>query len=134
MLSRFSCVRLFATLWTAARQAPLSMGTLQARLLEWVVMPSSRGSSGLGLNLHLLCLLHRRPILYCGAPGEDLPLPQPFQKHFAKGLRVIGRKATEKRKSGREHSVLAAISHVKGAGLHPFNRHYLYPLITACAP
>ena len=28
-----------------ALQAPLSMGTLQARILEWVAMPSSRGSS-----------------------------------------------------------------------------------------
>ena len=26
-------------------QAPLSMGILQARILEWVVMPSSRASS-----------------------------------------------------------------------------------------
>ena len=26
MLSQFSCVRLFATLWTVASQAPLSMG------------------------------------------------------------------------------------------------------------
>ena len=26
MLSRFSCVRLFETLWTVAHQAPLSMG------------------------------------------------------------------------------------------------------------
>ena len=31
MLSRFSHVPLFVTLWTAAWQAPLSMGTLQAR-------------------------------------------------------------------------------------------------------
>ena len=28
-----------------ARQDPLSMGILQARILEWVAMPSSRGSS-----------------------------------------------------------------------------------------
>ena len=34
-----------ATLWTVARQAPLSMGILQARILEWVAMLSSRGSS-----------------------------------------------------------------------------------------
>ena len=40
MLSHFSCVRLFATLWTVARQAPLSMEILQARILEWVAMPS----------------------------------------------------------------------------------------------
>ena len=35
----------FVTPWTVARQAPLSMGILQARILEWVAMPSSRGSS-----------------------------------------------------------------------------------------
>ena len=34
-----------ATPWTVAHQAPLSMGILQARILEWVAMPSSRGSS-----------------------------------------------------------------------------------------
>ena len=31
--------------WTVAHQAPLSMGILQARILQWVAMPSSRGSS-----------------------------------------------------------------------------------------
>ena len=31
--------------WTVARQAPLSMEILQARILEWVAMPYSRGSS-----------------------------------------------------------------------------------------
>ena len=40
-----SHVRLFATPWTVAHQAPLSMGILQARILEWVHFPSSRGSS-----------------------------------------------------------------------------------------
>ena len=45
MLSHFSRVQLFTTLWTVARQAPLSMGILQAKTLEWVAMPSSRGSS-----------------------------------------------------------------------------------------
>ena len=40
-----SCVWLFATPWTVAFQAPLSMGILQVRILEWVAMPFSRGSS-----------------------------------------------------------------------------------------
>ena len=31
--------------WTAAHQAPLFMGILQTRILEWVAMPSSRRSS-----------------------------------------------------------------------------------------
>ena len=34
MLSHFSCVRLFATLWAVAHQAPLSMRILQARIME----------------------------------------------------------------------------------------------------
>ena len=33
-----SCVRLFSIPWTVACQAPLSMGILQARILEWVAI------------------------------------------------------------------------------------------------
>ena len=35
-----SCPTL-ATPWTVAHQAPLSMGVLQARILEWVAIPFS---------------------------------------------------------------------------------------------
>ena len=45
VLNRFSRVLLFVTLRIVAVEAPLSMGILQARILEWVAMPSSRGSS-----------------------------------------------------------------------------------------
>ena len=45
VVSHFSYVLLSVTLWTVAHQALLSMGTLQARTLECVAMPSSRGSS-----------------------------------------------------------------------------------------
>ena len=38
-------VRRFVTPWTVAHQAPLSVGILQARILEWLAMASSRGSS-----------------------------------------------------------------------------------------
>ena len=40
-----SCVWFFATPWTAALQAPLFMWILQARILEWVAISFSRGSS-----------------------------------------------------------------------------------------
>ena len=50
MLSHFSHVQLIATLWTVAHQAPLSMGILQARILEWVAMPSSRGLPNPGIE------------------------------------------------------------------------------------
>ena len=54
-----SCVWLFATPWTITCRAPLSMGILQTRTLEWVAMPfyceifPTQGS-----NPHLLHLLH----------------------------------------------------------------------------
>ena len=40
-----SCLILFVTTWTVAHQVPVSMGILQARILEWDAMPSSRESS-----------------------------------------------------------------------------------------
>ena len=45
MLSFFSCVWLFVTVWTIAPPGSSVHGILQARILEWVAMPSSRGSS-----------------------------------------------------------------------------------------
>ena len=55
LLSR---VQLFVTPWTAALQAPLSMGILQARILEWVAMPPSRDLPNPGIPNY-------RQILYC---------------------------------------------------------------------
>ena len=43
----------FVTPWAVACQAPLSMGILQARILEWVAMPSSRGSSQPRDQIHI---------------------------------------------------------------------------------
>ena len=45
MLNCFSHGQLFVTLWTVARQAPLSIGIIQARIMEWVAMSYSRRSS-----------------------------------------------------------------------------------------
>ena len=45
VLSYCSRVQLYGTLWTVARQAPLSMGSSRQKMLEWVAMPSSGGSS-----------------------------------------------------------------------------------------
>ena len=39
-----------------ACQAPLYMGILQARILEWVAMPSSRGSSQPSDRTHVSCI------------------------------------------------------------------------------
>ena len=61
VLSHFSCVRLFGTLWTVAQSSSVC-GILQARILEWVAMPSSRGSSLPGDRTCISCT--GRQILY----------------------------------------------------------------------
>ena len=43
------------TLWTVAHQAPLSMGILQVRILEWVAIPSSRGTFQPRDRTHVSC-------------------------------------------------------------------------------
>ena len=58
MLSCFSHIWLSVTLWTVAHQASLSVGFLQARILEWVAMPSSRRSSRPRNWSCVSCLLH----------------------------------------------------------------------------
>ena len=74
MLSCLSFVQLFALLWTVAPpQAPLSMVFLQARILQWVAMSSSRGIFPIQWsNPSLLWLLHCSQILYQWAPRETL--------------------------------------------------------------
>ena len=47
MLSHFSCVQLFATLWTVARQAPLSMGF--SRQEYWNGLPGDLPGPGMEL-------------------------------------------------------------------------------------
>ena len=59
MLSPFSHVRLFATLWTVTCLGFSVHGILQARILEWVAMPSSRGSSQARNRTPISCLKGR---------------------------------------------------------------------------
>ena len=53
-----SCPTLFESMDCVSPGSSV-LGILQARILEWGAMPSSRGSFlNKGLNWHLLCLLH----------------------------------------------------------------------------
>ena len=67
-------VRLFVTPGTTACQAPLSMGILQARILEWVAMPPSRGSSQPRDQTHVSAL-----------QADSLP-SEPQEKHRNTGV------------------------------------------------
>ena len=50
---------LSVTSWTVVRHAPLSMGILQARILEWVAMLSSGGSSQPRYQIQVSCIAGR---------------------------------------------------------------------------
>ena len=75
MLNCFCHVQLFATLWTVACQAPLSMGILQTRILEWAAMPSSRGSSqprDQTLILYVSCLGRQALYHWCHLGTQEI--------------------------------------------------------------
>ena len=73
MLSHLTYVWLFATPWTVAPQAPLSMG-FPSESTEAGVLPSSRGSSWPRDLTHVnLCLLHSQT--------GSLPLASPGKPH-----------------------------------------------------
>ena len=58
VLSRFSCVQLFVTLWTIARQALLSMELSRQDYWSVLPCPSPEDLPTEGLNPHLLHLLN----------------------------------------------------------------------------
>ena len=72
MLSRSVVSNSSATPWTVARLAPLSMGILQAGILEWVAMPSSRGSSRPRdqTRISSVSCMGRRVLYHLAPPGK----------------------------------------------------------------
>ena len=62
----------FVTTWTVADQAHLSMGILQARILEWLAVHFSRGSSRPGIKPACPALAGR--FFTTEPPGKPLDL------------------------------------------------------------
>ena len=87
VLSCFSCVWLFATIWTVALQAPLFMGFSRQEywvdchaLLQWIFL--TQGSTQ--CLSHLLCLLHwQAGSLPLAPPGKPTPQKIQIQPHFS---------------------------------------------------
>ena len=106
--SALDYVRLFATPWTVTHQAPLSMGVLQARILEWVVMPSSRGSSP---PRDWTQVSHIAGRFFTESPGKPILLYSPILFYlsrtnlkvtsYGKSLQVFSCCPTRKRKKWR---------------------------------
>ena len=87
-----SHVWLFVTPWTGAQQAPLSTRILQARILEWVTMPSFRASPNPWIHPGLL---HCSLILYHqGSPRTLEWVAYPFTRgprNWARVFCIAGR-------------------------------------------
>ena len=77
-----------------AHQAPLSTGILQSRILEWVAMPSSKGSSIQGSNACLLWFLHCRWVLYRWATRETFLVHNFLKKIYGKQVSQMCLKAS----------------------------------------
>ena len=73
----FSHVHFFVTPWTVARQAPLSVGMLQARIQEWVAMSFSRGSSRPRDWTHASCVSYIAGGFFTTGPLEKPKLANP---------------------------------------------------------
>ena len=102
-----SRVQLFATTWTIVCQAPLSMGIFQARILEWIAISSSRGSSQPRDQIHISCI--GRQVLYHRANGKiTLSKLVDFQPCYslvnlgAEGRKVMKKSAKRATDPGRE--------------------------------
>ena len=63
MLSCFSCISLFATLWTLAHQAPLFMGFSRQEYWSEFPCPPPGDLPDPGIKPYPLCLLHGRRVL-----------------------------------------------------------------------
>ena len=78
VLNQFSHVQLYVILWIIACQAPLPMGILQERTLEWIAMASSRRASqprGQTCNSHVSCIGRWFHYHWChlGSPKDMQP-------------------------------------------------------------
>ena len=72
-VSCFSCVQLFVTLWTIARQVLLSIGFSRQEYWSGLPCPPPGQFPIQGSNPHLLCLLHWQ--------AGSLPLAPPGKPH-----------------------------------------------------
>jgi len=95
LLSHFRWVQLFATLWTVAHQAPLSMGFSQARIPEWVTVPLLQGifpTQGSNLCLLAFEILARTSIGKIGMGLEmkrDAEHNQKWNKNGSKAQMIV---------------------------------------------
>ena len=106
-----SHVRLFEAPWTVVHQASLSTGILQARILEWVVIPPPGDLPNRGIEPRSLAL-----------QTDSLPSETPGKSINQDKLKVV------KQEMARVNTDILEISELKWLGMGEFNSddHYIY--------
>ena len=77
-LPLLSCVRLFATPWTVAYQAPLSIG-FSTVVLEWIAISFSMGSSRPRDRTRVSCIVDRRFTVWATREDPVIPYSERFR-------------------------------------------------------
>ena len=96
----------FAIPWTVAHQAPLSLGILQARILDGVVMPSSRGSYQARDQTQVSCIAGRFFTIWATREAHNVHLGLPLTLDDFCVKCTWCRFATPQRDSGFGHAAL----------------------------
>ena len=126
MLSHFNCVQL-CNLMDCNPPGSSVRGILQPRILEWVVMPSSRGSSQPRDRNCVSCLLHwQEGPLPLPPPGKPYTISVYFEYLFAKKLKLI---------ANNQHlyirfKFLSNLMQIKLALCHEFHHFFKFVLCT----
>ena len=85
-----SCIQLFVTPLDYSPPGSSVHGILQARILEWVAIPFSRGSSWPRDRTRISCLsCIGRQILYCSATWEGLKISTQMQIETYKKFEML---------------------------------------------
>ena len=82
LLSRFSPVQLFATLWTAARQAPLSMGFSRQEHWSGLPRPSPEDLTNPGIQPTSLMSPASAGRIFTTSATEKVPLKKLMKKNL----------------------------------------------------
>ena len=97
-----SRVQLFVTPWTVACRVLLSMGILQAKILEWIAMPSSRGSSQPRVQTQVSCIAGRFFTVCATREANDTKVWVKALNYFISVACINNFKGLTGRKKGKE--------------------------------
>ena len=129
MLSRFSRVQLFATLWTVARQAPLSMGFSRQEYWSGLPCPPPGDLPDLGTECKSLISPALTGSFFTTSTTWEAPSQQHYEANgimtFILQMRELKLRKVHKLDEGHSHSIMG--NRVSGFPPHKFMLYNMLP-------